>query len=122
MQNIDTNINCGGVESQCFGSFAVLLTDDESASMSLPVDFGHVFISSPSAGANGLVWLRGSSAVKYAGGNSFAVIVNTELSGTTGEDEKLTVSTANSMFYIENRTGAEQKIVITFIGLGASRI
>lgn len=114
--------NTGGQEAQCFGSFVVVLSDDESASLRLPVDFGHVFISSPSSNANGLAWVRGSSAVKYAGGSVFEVLVNTELTGTTGEDGKLTISTNNNIFYIENRTGAEQKISITFIGLGVIRI
>lgn len=122
MKTLPVYSNEGGQESSCFGSFAITLLDDESASFNLPVDFGHVFVSTPSSSANGLAWVRGSSMVKYGGGPGFNVLVNTELTGTTGEDGKLTISANSNIFYIENRTGAKQNIAMTFIGLGTNRI
>lgn len=111
-----------GNESQCFGSFAVTLSDDESAVMVLPVDYGHVMIAESSSATHGMAWVRGSSSVRYAGGANFDVVTNTALEGTTGIDGKVTISTSENNFYIENRSGTTVNISITFLGIATYRI
>lgn len=122
MITIESNQRVGGSESPAFGSFAVTLADDESATMKLPVDFGHVLLADAGIATHGMAWVRGSSAVKYFGGASFAVLVNTILNGTTGTDGQLTISTNSGNFYVENRTGTSVSISITFLGIAANRI
>lgn len=111
-----------GSESQCFGSFAVTLADDESAMMVLPVDYGHVLVAESSSATHGMAWVRGSSSVKYAGGVNFDVVTKTILQGTTGVDGKITVSTSENNFYIENRSGATINVSLTFLGIASYRI
>lgn len=119
---IENRRQMGGNESQCFGSFAVTLADDESAMMMLPVDYGHVLVAESSSATHGMAWVRGSSSVKYAGGVNFDVVTNTVLEGATGIDGKVTVSTSANNFYIENRSGATINVSLTFLGIAAYRI
>lgn len=109
-------------EAQAYGSFAITLQDDESAIMTLPVDYGHVLVAEASLATHGMAWVRGSLAVKYFGGANFDVVANTILNGTTGVDGKMTISTNANNFYIENRSGAAVNISITFLGMAANRI
>lgn len=111
-----------GNEAQAFGSFAIPLADDESAMLALPVDYGHVLVAETSLASHGMAWVRSSNAVKYFGGANFAVASNTVLSGTTGVDGNMTVSTNAGNFYIENRTGAAVTLSITFLGIASNRI
>lgn len=122
MITIESNQRVGGSESPAFGSFAVTLADDESATMKLPVDFGHVLLADAGVSTHGMAWVRGSSAVKYFGGASFTVLVNTVLNGTTGTDGQMTISTSGGNFYIENRTGVSVNASITFFGMAVNRI
>lgn len=122
MITLNNDPRCASNEAQSFGSFAIALKDDESASLTLPVDYGHVFVAESSASNHGMAWVRGSAAAKYFGGANFDVLVNTVLNGTTGTDGKLTVSSNGGKFYIENRTGAAINISITFLGMATNRI
>lgn len=122
MLTIPNKVSIGGAESQTFGSFAITLKDDESCTLKLPIDAGHVLIAELSSASHGMAWVRGSSAVKYFGGNKFAVLVNTPLLGTTGEDGFLTISTSAGDFYLENRTGVTIEVSVTFLGITADRI
>ncbi|WP_324043991.1 hypothetical protein [Aeromonas dhakensis] len=119
---VNNNKKMGGNEAAAFGSMAVSLLDDESAVMVLPVDYGHVLIAESSSATHGMAWVRGSSSVKYAGGANFDVVTNTVLEGTTGIDGKITISTNNNNFYVENRSGAPVSLSITFLGMAANRI
>lgn len=119
---MESSVRTGASESPAFGSFAVTLADDESMTMRLPVDFGHVLVADASLTNHGMAWVRGSSASKYFGGANFAVLVNTILTGTTGTDGQVTISTNSNNFYIENRAGASINISITFLGIAANRI
>lgn len=122
MKTISNVKEVGAAESQSFGSFAVNLADDESVVLALPIDYGHVLVAEASASSHGLAWVRGSLAVKYFGGANFDVLGNAVLSGTTGTDGKLTVSTNSSNFYLENRTGAAVNVSITFLGISSLRM
>lgn len=122
MKTISNLASVGAAESQSFGSFAVNLADDESVVLALPVDYGHVLVAEASVNTHGMAWVRGSSAVKYFGGANFDVLSNTVLSGTTGTDGKLTVSTNANNFYLENRTGVTVNVSITFLGISSVRI
>lgn len=122
MKTISNLASCGATESQSFGSFAVNLADDESVMLSMPIKYGHVFVAEAASLTNGMAWVRGSHAVKYFGGANFAVSSNTVLTGTTGVDGNLTVSTNSNNFYLENRTGVEINVSITFLGINSVRI
>lgn len=122
MITIESNTRVGGNESPAFGSFAVTLADDESATMKLPVDFGHVLVAENSLNTHGLAWMRASAATKYFGGANFTALSNTILTGTTGTDGQLTVSSNAGNFYIENRVGAAVNLSVTFLGISANRI
>lgn len=122
MITIESNQRVDGNEAPTFGSFAITLLDDESATMKLPFDFGHVLVAEVSNSAHGMAWMRGSSAVKYAGGANFTASANVILTGTTGVDGQMTVSSNANNFYIENRTGATVNVSITFLGIAANRI
>lgn len=122
MITLESRSYFNGAEAHAFGSFAVTLLDDESMMVPLPVDFGHVFVAESSATTHGLAWVRGSSAVKYAGGANFNVVANTVLSGTTGTDGSITLSTNSSNLYLENRSGATVNLSITVLGISKTRI
>lgn len=122
MKIINNNSSSSGAEAQSFGSFAITLQDDESAVLSLPVRHGHVLISTSDVDTHGMVWVRHSSAVKYFGGAKLDVLVNTILSGTTGTDGKITISTNSGDFYIENRRGISVSLSLTFLGIAAVRM
>lgn len=121
MITLNNSLGACGTESPSFGSFAVTLQDDESATVALPVDYGHVLVAESSASNHGLAWIRGSSAAKYFGGANLDVMVNTALTGTTGADGKLTISSNGNNFYIENRTGSTISPTFTFLGIAALR-
>lgn len=122
MQTIGNKNMALANEAHAFGSFAITLQDDESAVLTLPVDYGHVMVAESSASTHGMAWVRGTAAAKYFGGANFDVLVNTVLSGITGTDGKLTISTNGGSFYIENRTGVAINVSITFLGMAANRI
>lgn len=122
MISINNDPRCAANEAQAFGSFAVALADDEAAVLNLPVDYGHVMVAESSSATHGMAWVRGSSAVKYFGGVNFDAITNVALNGTTGADGKITISTNANKFYIENRSGTQVNISITFLGIAANRI
>ncbi|QDK20824.1 hypothetical protein ES815_21925 [Leclercia adecarboxylata] len=122
MVTVNNDPRCATNEAQSFGSFAIALQDDEAAVLNLPVDYGHVFVAESSTSNHGMAWIRGSSAVKYFGGANFDVLTNTVLSGITGADGKLTISSNGSKCYIENRTGAAINISMTFLGMATNRI
>lgn len=119
---INNDPRCAANESQAFGSFAFAISDDDYAVLNMPVDYGHVLVAESSSATHGLAWVRGSLAVRYFGGVNFDVIANVALNGTTGVDGKITISTNNSKFYIENRSGNPVNLSITFLGIAANRI
>ncbi|UOX39548.1 hypothetical protein [Aeromonas phage ZPAH34] len=100
-----------------FGSYVVTIPNNEVCEIEMPLSAGHVLISSLSTQVHGLLWCRGSALIKYFSGTALDA-VNTALTGTTGADGKTTCGVNANIFYIENRSGVENKITVTFLGCG----
>lgn len=116
MIEAQTDMNMEPVLANAFGSYVVTIPDDDVMQLTLPVDWGHVFISSSSTNLHGMFWFRGSLVTKYFGPN--AVVAGTgALTGTTGTDGQVTLSCTGNIMYLENRSGGSQKISITLIGV-----
>lgn len=98
-----------------FSSYNVAIPDDDVATLTLTADFGHVMVAASSSSHHGMCWYRGSLVIKYFGGNKTDV-GSTVLTGTTGTDGNMTISAVGNVMYIENRSGSELKIVVTFLG------
>jgi len=97
----------------------VTVSDDTAISLPSFRTQGFVLLSTDATTVNGMFWYRVDGAPNlqqiYAGAN----LDNTTgpLTGTTGADNKMTISAANDRkIYVENRIGASRVITLTLLG------
>lgn len=100
---------------------SVSISDDSVYSFTPNQTAGNLSVSVLTSNqASGLVYFRCNTATQtrlHAGGTTIAVTTGA-LTGTTGADNFLTVSTSNAtgLIYIENRLGANVQVVYTILG------
>lgn len=92
------------VKAQGFYSFEVEIPDQDVYVFIPKGLVGFIKIASSSTTDYGELWFRGSLAVKAWGGTDLEVGAGV-LTGTTGTDGKLTISSDGANLYIENRRG-----------------
>lgn len=93
------------VKAQGFYSFEVEIPDQDVYVFTPKGLVGFIKIASSSATDYGELWFRGSLATKAWGGTDLEAGAGV-LTGTTGTDGKLTISSYGTNLYIENRRGA----------------
>lgn len=98
------------------------IADDAASSFVVGVSSHFAFLISCSFGGNEYMWGRcnisnGSTSLFVSHAN-FLTANNTQLTGTTGTDTKITVSfyVTDGKLYIENRTGGSRTINVLILG------
>jgi hypothetical protein len=93
------------------------LDDDQVATFVPYWETGFVLLNTDATTNNAMAWYRVSSANMqsvYLGSN--AEITTGVLAGTTGNDNKVTMSIhTDGKLYVENRSGANRTLSVTFL-------
>lgn len=107
------------VASQFRSMTPASVADNAAISLMCGRKQGFVLVSTAAAAATGLFWYSVSDTPALVQIYAGASVANTTgaLTGTTGSDNKLTLSAANDRkLYVENRTGATVEVTLTLLG------
>lgn len=104
------------VKAQGHYSFVAVIPDDDVYVFTAPASIGHILVASGDLTGHVLAWYRqssGSPAISIGYTASNTNVSTSALTGTTGTDGKLTISSNGGFLYIENRLGSSQNVTVT---------